>query len=1046
MQFSIVATMFAVLATGVVARNCTPDLNYCGSTLLSIGNYGPQIDQAIHDANQPEENSGKDDLFHCVAQGENNQNGLITWIAHCPNGCSDNGEGKNDASNGIMPTLNSAAPGVAAMTATSTRAKKAWKTYNSRRAKCNVMEATTQELQSCKHTVRIDEVEAWKVHTNPIQFREIINSLLTIFLWQKVMRDLGYPDRQEARNTIYNHAKDIYDADYYETDKIIVSQANRKVRDRQCSTALGLPTRIRDEGCDIEILDPSDFEEEDHSTYLKFLGTQKKEHVLYAIQMAKLIVYLGKIVLREFAPVIGPKTSSTLFSRDSRTTKTWDVTNWVLQLFFQFLDQSTATKLQLVAENEDPPAQQSATGSPGPQDSSDPAMELDSNQLSTQGYTLGRNDEFARDNISLDIASHLFGTKEAKDFSLFQLQPDLFSGDMFDILKPTLANAQIEIIGRDDLKTSRFMLPFHYAATLDWKNEGNMDSQPQEPKRSHTKNISVVSTTSRDSMNMDDRRPAARRPMRKFGTGKNAGVELDPQPSDSPRDPLNWPQWKKELAFGSLLLGTAVVGMLKTILVTVGSVLATEFNVSYMSITALTGLPLIFGGLAGMKSVVLSQIWGKRAIYLVSSVVMLLAAVWNMHVFGSYGQFMVSRLFQGIAWGSFESLVLLSVKDMYFAHERNSRITIYNITNIFFTWGSPMVGGIASQRLETFRNEIMIVNVIQAFSIVFLGLITPETTYYRDTFSGQSVGSSHFQTTITTQSSVSGFKSYVHSLRLTNSNSTAKFSISRALLPLRALIAPSTVLTFLLTAPLMATAYGVANILSELFSPQPIMAFPTAIGLMFTVPLIASLLTYAKGALISHLVSRNNTSSSRYLAVGIPGLLIGFIGILAFGLYTDGTLRPVTKQSGVINAFYAQGQDLSERIVSVVFGLLVSGAILLNYAGVSQLKAAAANSDESDVLENGHRVLQDIFSGIFVIGMPLWVPSGGGMLDGLKETSIALAVVVMVMGSSACAALWVFGEKLGKVDGRVLRRERREGAEMAVQMQKWKSAESFLEG
>jgi hypothetical protein len=41
---------------------------------------------------------------------------------------------------------------------------------------------------------------------------------------EKTMKDLGYPDRQEARNTMYNHAKDIYDADY-ETDKIIVSQA-----------------------------------------------------------------------------------------------------------------------------------------------------------------------------------------------------------------------------------------------------------------------------------------------------------------------------------------------------------------------------------------------------------------------------------------------------------------------------------------------------------------------------------------------------------------------------------------------------------------------------------------------------------------------------------------------------------------------------------------------------------------------------------------------------------------------------------------------------
>lgn len=40
----------------------------------------------------------------------------------------------------------------------------------------------------------------------------------------KVMRELRFADRQDTRNAMYNHAKDIYDADF-ETDKIIVSQA-----------------------------------------------------------------------------------------------------------------------------------------------------------------------------------------------------------------------------------------------------------------------------------------------------------------------------------------------------------------------------------------------------------------------------------------------------------------------------------------------------------------------------------------------------------------------------------------------------------------------------------------------------------------------------------------------------------------------------------------------------------------------------------------------------------------------------------------------------
>lgn len=41
--------------------------------------------------------------------------------------------------------------------------------------------------------------------------------------------------------------------------------------------------------------------------------------------------------------------------------------------------------------------------------------------------------DISRDSFSggLDFASQLFGSKEAEDFSMFQLQPDLYSGDLF---------------------------------------------------------------------------------------------------------------------------------------------------------------------------------------------------------------------------------------------------------------------------------------------------------------------------------------------------------------------------------------------------------------------------------------------------------------------------------------------------------------------------------------------------------------------------------------------------------------------------------------
>ncbi len=105
--------------------------------------------------------------------------------------------------------------------------------------------------------------------------------------------------------------------------------------------------------------------------------------------------------------------------------------------------------------------------------------------------------------------------------------------------------------------------------------------------------------------------------------------------------------------------------MLKTLFVTVNAVIATQLSVSYTGATALIGAPLIFGACSGVLSRMLSKTIGKRGIYLVASVLMLVATMWNMHVYSNYAAFMASRVFQGIGWGAVEGLMAESISDVF---------------------------------------------------------------------------------------------------------------------------------------------------------------------------------------------------------------------------------------------------------------------------------------------------------------------------------------------------------------------------------------------
>ena len=49
----------------------------------------------------------------------------------------------------------------------------------------------------------------------------------------------------------------------------------------------------------------------------------------------------------------------------------------------------------------------------------------------------------------------------------------------------------------------------------------------------------------------------------KKGTGRFSHIVLQPQPSDDPRDPLNWPRWKKEGVFWTLTYMAGLVGELE---------------------------------------------------------------------------------------------------------------------------------------------------------------------------------------------------------------------------------------------------------------------------------------------------------------------------------------------------------------------------------------------------------------------------------------------------------------------------------------------------
>ncbi|KAF9888467.1 hypothetical protein FE257_008574 [Aspergillus nanangensis] len=76
------------------------------------------------------------------------------------------------------------------------------------------------------------------------------------------------------------------------------------IRDQQSAAALGLPPRIRDEDCDVAMLDPEDIREYEKTAEApEIFGTQEVQDIFYPVEMAKLAKLLRTIVSSQYLPM-----------------------------------------------------------------------------------------------------------------------------------------------------------------------------------------------------------------------------------------------------------------------------------------------------------------------------------------------------------------------------------------------------------------------------------------------------------------------------------------------------------------------------------------------------------------------------------------------------------------------------------------------------------------------------------------------------------------------------------------------------------------------
>lgn len=139
-------------------------------------------------------------------------------------------------------------------------------------------------------------------------------------------------------------------------------------------------------------------------------------------------------------------------------------------------------------------------------------------------------------------------------------------------------------------------------------------------------------------------------------------------------------------------------------------------------IALLTGYHLLGVGIAGFVFVAMARVWGKRHLYLLGAVLIVISSAWGGASNGNYNSLMAARVFQGVGLAPFEALVNVSVGDLYFVHERGKRMAVTNMSLFGGAFLTPVIVGKITSTLGWQWSFYLIA--------IFMGCLLPAAIFF----------------------------------------------------------------------------------------------------------------------------------------------------------------------------------------------------------------------------------------------------------------------------------------------------------------------------
>ncbi|GJN89514.1 hypothetical protein Rhopal_002501-T1 [Rhodotorula paludigena] len=214
-------------------------------------------------------------------------------------------------------------------------------------------------------------------------------------------------------------------------------------------------------------------------------------------------------------------------------------------------------------------------------------------------------------------------------------------------------------------------------------------------------------------------------------TAKDGKTVLVPQPSDDPRDPLNWPEWKKT-AILLLVAFAAFVGDFQSGAgIPLLPVQGEEWGLSPNKVNEAGNLNVLLLGIGGLIWIPPLYFWGRLPVLFWTQLFGTLMVLGSVLV-TSFNQYYALRPLTSLFLTAGQTIGLTFVKDMYFFHEHARKIGIWVCIFLCSPYAGPFFGGFMVDGLDgQWRPVLWLVFACSCLVLAAICVIGDETWYDR---------------------------------------------------------------------------------------------------------------------------------------------------------------------------------------------------------------------------------------------------------------------------------------------------------------------------